>query len=156
MEYTEVQFLDSQEISTVAEELSVATLPEQMSMIDRIFANSMVAGVKVAVETIEIIKKANDSTIKGNKQFVTLCDKGIDTLQTSISDGNLSEEEKKDVRNKIMDILKMANDSNQKSMDFLKDSIKEVLKEGGKIFVGLGALRLLYVIEKAIVKSFKK
>ncbi|MCH4201376.1 MAG: hypothetical protein LKF54_00135 [Bacilli bacterium] len=156
MAKNEVQVLSPTEITKIAQELSTSPLDKQTSIIVQICAKSIVNGVKVVIETLEIIKKANEDTNKGNKQFLTLCEKGIDTLKTSIASGEISEEEKKDVNTKIMDILIMANDNSNKAMDNTKYGVKKAIEVGGTVIGGIAAWTIFLLISKEIVKSLKK
>ena len=151
------EIIDQSDIKKVANELVNVPLEEQKLAINNIYAQSAMNAVKVSVELIQMIKKTNDETMKSNKQFMALCDKGIETLNKTIEDGQISEEEKKDVRNKIFEILKMANDSNTKAVAITKEESDKAFKTGAAVVGGtIGAIVLLRIIADRIAKSSKK
>ena len=150
------EIVEESDIKKVAKKLAKASLNEQQLAIDNIFAQSAVNAIKVAIETIEIIKKSNDDLMKSSKQFMALCDKGIETLQKSIQDGEVTETEKRDVRDKIMDILKMASDSQSNASLAVKEGRDKTIVAGAVVSGSLGALAILGIIATTIVKVVKK
>jgi len=158
MAIKEVQVLPPQQITKKAQEVAISPLDKQVRILAEICAKSISDGVKVTIETLEIIKKNNEDINEGNKQFLALCDKGIDTLKASIADGEISEEMKKDVNNKIMDIMRMADGSNHKAMDNTKDGTNKATEVGKMVVVvsGVGIVAILGIIAAEIAKSLKK
>ena len=150
------EIVEESDIKKVAKILAKASLNEQQLAIDNIFAQSAVNAIKVAIETIEILKKSNDDLMKSNKQFMALCDKAIETLQKSIQDGEVTETEKRDVRDKIMDILKMASNSHSNASVAVKEGRDKAIVAGAVVSGSLGASAILGIIATTIVKVVKK
>ncbi len=150
------EIVEESDIKKVANKLAKASLNEQQLAIDNIFAQSAVNAIKVAIETIEIIKKSNDDLMKSNKQFMALCDKGSETLQKSMQNGEVTETEKWDVRDKIMDILKMDSDSHSNASVAVKEGRDKAIVAGAVVSGSLGALAILGIIATTIAKVVKK
>jgi hypothetical protein len=87
---------------------------------------------------------------------MALCDKAIETLQKSIQDGEVMETKKRDVRDKIMDILKMASNSHSKASVAVKEGRDKAIVAGAVVSGSLGALAILGIIATTIVKVVKK
>lgn len=150
------EIVKESDIKKVAKRLAVAPFPEQQIAIEDIFAQSAVNGIKVAVETMEIMKKSNDDIAESNKRFTALCDKGIETLKESIKDGEVPEEEKKNVRDETMAILKMAAGSNNNAVLAIKEGRDKAIVAAGVVGGSLGALVILAFVAKAILTPSKK
>lgn len=152
----EGQLLSPEETTKVAQELFSLDSDKQISAINTICENSIENGVKVTIKVLEIIKKTNEETNEGNRQFIELCEKGISTLEGSLADGKISEEEKKNIHGKIMDILIMANDSTNRTRDTNKELAEKAIKHGAYVVGGVTAFSILLIFTNALIKSLKK
>lgn len=103
--------------SDYALELSKKPLKIQKEELNRLFDGSTNDGIKVAIDTIEILKENSSAISQSNDLFLSLCDKGIESLNSYLnSSKELSEENRNEILKNIMKILEMANDSNERSV----------------------------------------
>lgn len=145
--------------------LEIAAMPEkeQQVALKEEFNKSIEAGLKITTELVSIVKQADGNINENYKKFQASCDSAIKTLNDTLKDGVVTESEKEDVRNKIMQIEVMAasarieafnstNETKKVAFDIAGDVAKTTIKTG--ILVG-GALVALKMIINTLLKSKK-
>lgn len=112
-----------------------------------------VAGVKIAIETLELVKEEIKLTAKENADFQALCSKTIDLFRDYIKDNDLTEQEKQYVLDMTMKVVEKADESNKR----VQEHRKEMTKAGLKYGVAAGtALSILSIFAIALSKNVKK
>lgn len=82
-------------------------LPEYLS-------NNAPLGVAVCKELIEITKESVKGKSERQREFLALCDKVIDSCETALKDGKISEEERLIIQKRINEVLKENKYANKK------------------------------------------
>ena len=95
---------------------------------------------QILLETVKLVKSNITASNKNNEKFIELCNQAISTINESLKDEKITEEERKENREVIFKIVEMA-DSNTK--DTRDKNFKQVLG-----ILGVGALGLLAFILK--------
>ncbi len=95
---------------------------------------------QILLETVKLVKSNITASNKNNEKFIELCNQAISTINESLKDEKITEEERKENREVIFKIVEMA-DSNTK--DTRDKNFKQVLG-----ILGVGALGLLAYILK--------
>ena len=150
------EIINDSDVKRVAEQLVNAPIEKQKITIDNIYAQSAINAFKVGTELIKMIKKTDDEVIKSNKQFMDLCDKGTETLNKAIDNGEVSEDEKKDIRDKLFEILKMAHESNMTAMAMANDSKNKKIVASAIVGGTFAVLGILKLIATTMSKTIKK
>lgn len=112
-------------------------------------------GLKITSELVEVVKKADSNISEDYKNFSSSCDKAINTIAIVQKDGVVTEEEKQDVRNKIMEIQNMNYDSFLKAHDSHQHVIEKKHDNIKKAMYITGALSALAIICNTILKAKK-
>ena len=106
-------------------------------------------GVAVCKELIEIIKESVKGKSERQREFLALCNKVIESCETALKDGEISEEERLIIQKRINEVMEMADDSNKTYQKHNRDIA----------IAGVGGLTILGVvgiIASALSKSIKK
>lgn len=117
-------------------------LPEYLS-------NNAPLGVAVCKELIEITKESVKGKSERQREFLALCDKVIESCETALKDGQISEEERLIIQKRINEVMEMADDSNKTYQKHKRDIA--IASVGG-----LTVLGVVGIIASALSKSIKK
>ena len=106
-------------------------------------------GVAVCKELIEIVKESVKGKSERQREFLALCDKVIESCETALKDGQISEDERLIIQKRINEVMEMADDSN-----------KTYQKHGRDVLIagisGLTVLGVVGIIASSLSKSIKK
>lgn len=112
-------------------------------------ANNAPLGVAVCKELIEITKDSIKGKSENQKAFIALCDNVIQNCENALQDGEISEDERIMIQNRINDILQKAADSNKEYQKHKRDIA--IAGVGGLTLLGLFG-----IIASAFSKTVKK
>ena len=143
----------------------IAAMPEneQQVALKGEFNKSIEAGLKITTEFVSIVKQADANINENYKIFQASCDSAIKALTETLKDGVVTENEKEDVRNKIIQIQTMAatarieafnstNETKKAAFNIAGDVAKTTITTG---LLVIGALNALSFICNTILKSKK-
>ena len=145
--------------------LGIAAMPkkEQQVALKEEFNKSVEAGLKITTEFVSIVKQADGNINENYKEYQASCDTAIKALNETLKHGVVTESEKEDIRNKIIQIEAMAatarieafnatNETKKAAFDTAGDVAKTTIKTG--LLVG-GAVTGLKIICDTFLKSKK-
>lgn len=141
--------------------LEIAAMPkkEQQVALKGEFNKSVEAGLKITTEFVSIVKQADGNINENYKKFQASCDSAIKALNETLKDGVVSESEKEDVRNKIMQIEVMATSARIEAYNSTNDTKKAAFDTATKVGVATvvtaGAVTALKIICDTILKAKK-
>lgn len=141
IEIVEPEILTEDEAKALAENISKLPSSKQKIELDKLMDGSINNGVKVAIETIKLVKKSVDVSQKNNATFLNMCDTAITGLTQYLNDDKISPEEQAEARKMINNILESANEARKDSNNTTKWII------GGAVFAG-GMGVLGYILSK--------
>lgn len=145
--------------------LEIAAMPkkEQQVALKEEFNKSIETGLKITTEFVSIVKQADGNINENYKKFQESCDITIKALKETLKDGVVTESEKEDVRNKIIQIQAMAatarieafnatSETKKAAFDTAGDVAKTTIKTG---FLVGGAVAALKIVCDTFLKSKK-
>ena len=141
--------------------LEIAAMPEkeQQVAVKGEFNKSVEAGLKTTTEFVSIVKQADANINENYKKFQASCDSAINALNDTLKDGVVTESEKEDVRNKIMQIEVMAASARIEAYNSTNDTKKAAFNAAAKVGVATvvtaGAVTALKFICDTILKAKK-
>lgn len=141
--------------------LEIAAMPkkEQQVALKGEFNNSIEAGLKITTEFVSIVKQTDGNINENYKKFQASCDSAIKALNDTLKDGVVTESEKEDVRNKIMQIEVMAASARIEAFNSTNDTKKAAFNTAAKVGVATvvtaGAVTALKIICDTILKAKK-
>lgn len=140
--------------------LEIAAMPEkeqQVALKGEFKSNE--AGLKITGEFVSIVKQADGNINENYKEFQASCDSAIKVLKETFKDGVVTESEKEDVRNKIMQIEAMAASARIEAYNSTNDTKKAAFNTATKVGVATvvttGAVTALKIICDTILKAKK-
>lgn len=89
---------------------SLTTPEEKLEGIKNAFSKPDNYGIKVCYNLLQLYKDATKSSIKNSESFLGICNSASETLNEYMKKENLSKDEREDLSNKLMQIVKMAED----------------------------------------------
>ncbi len=121
------------------------------------FEATLVYGIEVTKDIVEIHKESIESKNGNQKDFIQICDKIIDTCNVILSDGKITESEKKQLLKMVDYVFKAAEKSNEQIQ---KDSL-EIAKQNKEtakyaIKAGFTAITILGTVAMVLTSVFKK
>ncbi len=114
-----------------------------------ILSNNATLGVAVCKELIEIVKESIKGKSENQKEFMALCNNVIASCESALKDGEISEEERLIIQERINYVIEKADESNKTYQKHKKDM---ALAGMG----GLTVLGIVSIIASALSKSTKK
>ena len=135
----------------------ILNLPKekQTMEIENFCGNSDKKTFELAHAFIDIAKQIDMNMSENNKKFYDVCEKAIEALSKGEDDKELSEEERKDIKDKIVKIVEMLNKTHNKQMNLAQERYNKSHKKAVLFGVG-GAFLGSALTAIAVLLSRKK